>query len=78
MELTREVIRKMMRSLALTYEQEMSCGECFEEIDRFAELELLGMNASDAMPLVYEHLERCNGCKEEYLALLDSLKTMIH
>lgn len=78
MELTREVIRKMMRSLALTYEQELTCGECYEEIDRFAELELMGMNAAEAMPLVKEHLERCGGCKEEYLVLIDALKSIAH
>ena len=78
MELTREVIRKMMRSLELTYEQELTCGECYEEVDRFAELELRGMNAAEAMPLVQEHLERCGGCKEEYLVLLNALKTIAH
>ena len=78
MELTREVIRKMMRSLELTYEQELTCGECFEEVDRFAELELRGKNAAEAMPLVQEHLERCAGCKEEYLVFLNALKAIAH
>ncbi len=77
MELTKEVIRKMMRSLQLTYQHELNCGECFEEMDRFAELELMGMNAAEALPLVKQHLDRCSGCKEEYLALLDALHAMV-
>jgi hypothetical protein len=77
MELTKEVIRKMMRSIHLTYQHELTCGECFKEIDRFAEMELTGKNAAEAMPMVQQHLERCIGCKEEYLALLDALKAMI-
>lgn len=77
MELTQEVIKKMMWSLQLTYPYELTCGECFDEIDRFAELELTGKNAAEAMPLVREHLDRCSGCKEEYLALLDALHAMV-
>jgi hypothetical protein len=77
MELTKEVIRKMMHSIHNTRDHELSCGECFEEIDRFAELELAGKNAQDALPLVKDHLERCGGCKEEYLALLDALRAMV-
>lgn len=78
MQLTKDVIRKLMRSIHLTYQHELTCGECFNEIDRFAELELAGKSATEAMPLVQEHLERCSGCKEEYLALLDALRTMVH
>ena len=59
MQLTKDVIRKLMRSIHLTYQHELTCGECFNEIDRFAELELAGKNATEAMPLVQEHLERC-------------------
>jgi hypothetical protein len=30
--------------------------DCFERVDRFMEAELSGINASEAMPLVHEHL----------------------
>jgi hypothetical protein len=77
MQLTKEVIRKMMHSIHLTHQHELTCGECFHEIDRFAELELTGMNPAEAMPLVQQHLERCGYCQEEYQALLDALRAML-
>ena len=77
MQLTKDVIRKMMRSIHLTHQHELTCGECFNEIDRFAELELTGKKPGEAMPLVQEHLERCGNCKDEYEALLDALRALV-
>jgi hypothetical protein len=77
MKLTQEIIKKMMRSIQSTREQELTCGACYDEVDRFVELELSGKNAAEAMPLVREHLDRCGTCKEEYEALLDALKAIL-
>ena len=77
MKLTKEIIRKMMRSIHLTHQHELTCGECFSEVDRFAEMALTGLNPVEAMPLVQEHLDRCGNCKEEYEALLVALKAMV-
>ncbi len=76
MQLTKEVIRKLMRSIHKTYAHELTCSECYGEVDRFAELELTGKNAAEAMPLVQQHLDRCAGCKEEYEALYQALKAI--
>ncbi|MCJ7699991.1 MAG: hypothetical protein MUO62_00270 [Anaerolineales bacterium] len=78
MQLTKEVIQKMMRSIHMTYPNELTCSECFEEVDRFAEMELTGKNAAEAMPLVKQHLERCATCKEEYEALMGALRAMMN
>jgi hypothetical protein len=77
MQLTQEVIRKMMRSIHVTYEHELTCGECFNEVDQFAEMELAGLNPAEAMPLVEQHLGRCATCRDEYEALLAALKEMV-
>jgi hypothetical protein len=77
MQLTKNVIRKIMRSIHSTRSHELTCGECYNEVDRFAELELTGKNAAEAMPLVQEHLNRCGACHDEYQALLDALKAMV-
>jgi hypothetical protein len=76
MKLTKEVIRKMMRSIHMTHQHEITCGECFNEVDRFAEVELTGKNPAEAMPLVQDHLDLCGNCREEYEALLAALKAM--
>jgi predicted anti-sigma-YlaC factor YlaD len=38
-------------------------------------MEPSGLNAAHAMPLVQEHLEMCGECREEFEALLASLRT---
>ncbi len=77
MKLSSESIRKIMRSVKSTRDQELSCGHCYDELDHFIEMKLEGKNAAEALPLVKEHLERCEGCREEYEVLLEALKTMI-
>jgi hypothetical protein len=76
MKLNPETLKQMILILTNTHagEGELSCDECYEEIDHFAELELVGMSAAEAMPLVQEHLETCPDCREEYEALMAALK----
>ncbi len=77
MNLSSEVIQKMMGAVKMTREHELDCGQCYDEIDKFVELELSGKNAAEVMPLVQEHLDLCGACREEYQALLDALKAII-
>ena len=77
MKLSSETIRKMMSSVKSTRDQELTCGHCYDELDQFIEMKLEGKNAVEAMPLVQEHLDRCEGCREEYVVLLEALKTMV-
>jgi predicted anti-sigma-YlaC factor YlaD len=37
-------------------------------------MELSGLNAAQAMPLVQEHLKMCGECREEFEALLMALQ----
>lgn len=67
-------LARMVRMVATTRPDEIGCSECYEQLDRFADLHLAGKNASEAMPLVQDHLDRCNDCREEFEALLDALK----
>jgi anti-sigma factor RsiW len=50
-------------------EPEIGCDECFEELDRFVELELAGDAAEEAVPGLRAHLEGCPACHEEYASL---------
>jgi hypothetical protein len=67
-------LTQMVRMAALTRPDEIGCDECFEHLDRFAELHLAGKNAAEAMPLVQDHLERCGNCREEFELLLAVLQ----
>jgi hypothetical protein len=76
MNLNSEVLKKIMQKVADTRPDEIDCGDCFEQLDRFAELVLSGKPIQDAMPLVQDHLKRCDDCREEFETLLSVLTSM--
>jgi hypothetical protein len=49
---------------------EVSCETCFEELDRYVELEVDGTDAEAAVPGMAAHLEGCPACREEHETLL--------
>jgi RNA polymerase sigma-70 factor, ECF subfamily len=48
---------------------ELSCDECFEQLDRYVELELAGSDADAMIPGMPAHLEGCSACAEDHLSL---------
>ncbi len=50
-------------------EPEVGCDACFDEIDRYVELELAGGDADAAIPGLRAHLSGCPACREEYESL---------
>jgi anti-sigma factor RsiW len=48
---------------------EISCEECFEQLDRYVELELAGADADAAIPGMAAHLEGCPACHEDHRSL---------
>jgi hypothetical protein len=69
-----DYFKALVREIAETREVEIGCDECFEQLDRFVEMRLSGLDPAQAMPLVHEHLEICGECREEFEALLASLR----
>jgi hypothetical protein len=49
---------------------ELSCERCFEELDRYVELELAGRDADAAIPGMRAHLEGCSACAEDHESLV--------
>ncbi|HWK28530.1 MAG TPA: hypothetical protein VNS09_18335 [Solirubrobacter sp.] len=49
---------------------ELSCDECFEQLDRYVDLELAGTDADRLIAGMRAHLEGCEACHEDHLALL--------
>jgi hypothetical protein len=49
---------------------EVTCETCFEELDRYVELELAGVDADAAIPGLRAHLEGCPACHDEHESLL--------
>jgi hypothetical protein len=55
--------------------EELTCDECFDQLDRFVELDLSGREADAAVPGMRAHLEGCPACREDHdglVALLDA------
>jgi hypothetical protein len=73
-ELDPHALKGMVRGIVTTRPDEIGCDECFEQLDRFVEVTLAGKNAAEAMPLVQDHLDRCDDCREEFEALLAALE----
>jgi hypothetical protein len=48
---------------------ELSCEECFEQLDRYVELELSGADADEAVPGMRAHLQGCSACAEDHESL---------
>jgi hypothetical protein len=48
---------------------ELSCEECFDQLDRYVELELSGADADAAVPGMRAHLHGCSACAEDHESL---------
>ena len=59
----------VLRALLGPEGPELSCEECFEQLDRYVELELAGSNADAAIPGMRAHLEGCPACHEDHESL---------
>ena len=72
--LKRGNVVKLVRLLAETREIEIGCDQCFERLDSFAETALSGLDASAAMLMVGDHLDKCSDCRSTLEALLRALR----
>ena len=53
---------------------EVSCEECFEQLDEYVELELAGEDADRRLPGIAEHLQGCPACHEDHESLRDYVR----
>jgi hypothetical protein len=51
-------------------EPELTCDQCFQELDRYVELEFAGADADSTIPGLRAHLEGCPACREDHDSLL--------
>jgi hypothetical protein len=52
---------------------ELTCDECFAQLDRYTELERAGRDADAAIPGMRAHLRGCAACAEDH----DSLRAFL-
>jgi hypothetical protein len=66
-------LRQALGRLLGPREPEVGCEVCFDELDRYVELELAGADADAAVPGLRAHLAGCPACREEH----DSLYALV-
>jgi hypothetical protein len=64
---------RVLRALLGPVGPELTCDECFEQLDRYVELELGDRDADAAVPGMAAHLEGCPTCREDR----DSLRALL-
>jgi hypothetical protein len=53
---------------------ELTCEACFEQLDRYVEVELARGDAVAAVPGMRAHLEGCPACREDHDSLVALLE----
>jgi hypothetical protein len=76
MKIETTTLKKVLKSLSITQEEEMTCGECYQEVDQYVDMLRDGKSAAEVLPLVEHHLTLCPPCREEFEALVVALKTV--
>jgi anti-sigma factor RsiW len=54
-------------------EAEVSCDDCFAQLDAYVDREVLGGDAAQRMPALAAHLRGCPACAEDH----DSLRAFV-
>jgi hypothetical protein len=63
----------LLRALLGPEGPELTCEECFDQLDRYVELELAGCDADGAIPGMRAHLQGCPACHDDH----DSLRSLV-
>jgi hypothetical protein len=72
MTMERPDLKQALNRLLGPEEPEVGCDVCFDELDRYVELEIAGEDADAAIPGLRAHLHGCPACREEH----DSLRAL--
>ena len=62
-------LRRTLQRLLGPSEPEVGCDACFDQLDRYVELEVAGEDADAAVPGLRAHLDGCPACREEHESL---------
>ena len=62
-------LKRTLQRLLGPSEPEVGCDACFDQLDRYVELEVAGEDADAAVPGLRAHLDGCPACREEHESL---------
>lgn len=61
--------QRLLAALLGPADPELSCDDCFEQLDRYVDIESAGVDAEAAVPGMRAHLEGCPACREDHESL---------
>ena len=67
-------LRRFLQRIADTQDEEISCTDCFDALSAAVDLEMAGTAVSRALPRLWQHLQQCAVCREEYETLRDLVR----
>ena len=68
--MSKKLWQVLLQSALDIEEVEITCMECFNLLDQYADLLLDGTDPQEIMPTVREHLHHCPTCTHEFETLL--------
>ncbi len=66
---------ELVRRVAATEDEELSCPECFDLVSDYVDLEIAGADPAVSLPRLAQHLRQCGVCLEEYETLRDLVRS---
>ena len=72
--MNRSQLEQLMRRIARTEDEEISCTECFELLPIYVDLEVAGEDPDVKVPRFRQHLDQCGVCREEYETLRELIR----
>jgi hypothetical protein len=76
MALNSEQVDRLLTMIQQTRDEELTCPECLDELDRFTQSILDGASIDGVLERVQEHLEACPFCNDEFKMVLETLKAI--
>jgi anti-sigma factor RsiW len=67
--------REVLAALLGPAGPELTCEECFDQLDRYVDLELADAEADRLVPEMRAHLAGCPACREDHQSLRDFVHT---
>ena len=71
-----EQVGRLLKMLEQTRDIELTCPQCLEELDKYAQSILDGAPQDALLARVREHLEACSFCDEEFELILATLDVL--
>lgn len=64
-----DMFRHWIHSIFATQDEEIDCGQLFEALSQFVDMEISGEDAARLLPYVQQHLDICPECEDLFEAL---------